>query len=79
MDDLREAWPERRWECLGALQSPLAEEWVRQHSGPTWAGPPPLQAHPGVRGSLVDEICSFFSLGFQKIVCFLDLDKNSVP
>lgn len=47
MEDLRETLPETRWEWLEALESPLAEEWVRR---PLAGGvrPPGVQAHPDV-------------------------------
>lgn len=79
MEDLRETLPERRWECLEALESPLAEEWVRRPHGPQVGSvcPPTtrVQAHPGVGGSFLGKVC-WFSLGFLKTVCFIDLDKN---
>lgn len=42
MEDLRETLPEMKWECLEALESPLAEEWVRRPHGPLCGrGQPP--------------------------------------
>lgn len=73
MEDLREILPESRWECLEALESPLAEEWVRRPHGPhvVRVNPPGVQAHPDV-GRFLGKV-SYFSEGFKKIVCFLDL------
>lgn len=47
---MRETLPDPRWECLEALESPLAEEWVSRAKGP-WAG-----ATPGAR--LVESVAA---------------------
>lgn len=66
MEDLRETLPETRWECLEALASPLAEEWVRRpHVG---------GAHPlGCRLTLRSEV-----LFRQSQLFFHSLKKSSV-
>lgn len=81
MEDLRETLPEMRWECLEALESPLAEEWVRRPHVPHGGRVCPLgvQEHSDVGGSFIGSLLVFLSLFFKKIVCFPDLDKNFGP
>lgn len=70
VEDLRETLPESRWECLEALGSPLAEEWVRRPHGPHVGrvSPPGVQAHPDV-GRFLGKSAIFLK-AFKKLYVF---------
>ena len=64
------AWVEDLRECLEALESPLAEEWVRRPHGPHVGrvNPPGVQTHPDI-GRFLGKSAIFLK-AFKKLYVF---------